>query len=100
MAKIRELRVSYEVKETEGPDDLGTIQSAAEISKHAEFVRYAVDEEVWALIVDPEGNVVTRYHVSKGGRHESMIDPASLLFYQNRVVILFESHHWPLPAGR
>jgi hypothetical protein len=25
---------------------------------------------------------------------------ASLLFYQNRVVILFESHHWPLPAGR
>jgi hypothetical protein len=25
---------------------------------------------------------------------------ASLLFYQNRVAILFESHHWPLPAGR
>lgn len=25
---------------------------------------------------------------------------ASLLFYQNRVLILFESHHWPLPAGR
>ena len=25
---------------------------------------------------------------------------ASLLFYQNRIVILFESHHWPLPAGR
>jgi hypothetical protein len=25
---------------------------------------------------------------------------ASLLFYQNRVNILFESHHWPLPAGR
>ena len=25
---------------------------------------------------------------------------ASLLFYQNRVTILFESHHWPLPAGR
>ncbi len=24
---------------------------------------------------------------------------ASLLFYQNRVAILFESHHWPLPAG-
>jgi hypothetical protein len=23
---------------------------------------------------------------------------ASLLFYQNRVTILFESHHWPLPA--
>jgi hypothetical protein len=25
---------------------------------------------------------------------------ASLLFYQNRVLILFESHHWPLPAER
>jgi hypothetical protein len=25
---------------------------------------------------------------------------ASLLFYQNRVAILFESHHWPMPAGR
>jgi hypothetical protein len=25
---------------------------------------------------------------------------ASLLFYQNRVLILFESHHWPLPADR
>jgi len=25
---------------------------------------------------------------------------ASLLFYQNRITILFESHHWPLPAGR
>jgi hypothetical protein len=25
---------------------------------------------------------------------------ATLLFYQNRVSILFESHHWPLPAGR
>ncbi|HTP08827.1 MAG TPA: hypothetical protein VMP08_11295 [Anaerolineae bacterium] len=25
---------------------------------------------------------------------------ASLLFYRNRVAILFESHHWPLPAGR
>ncbi len=25
---------------------------------------------------------------------------ASLLFYQNRVTILFESHHWPLPTGR
>jgi hypothetical protein len=25
---------------------------------------------------------------------------ASLLFYRNRVTILFESHHWPLPAGR
>ncbi len=24
---------------------------------------------------------------------------ASLLFYRNRVTILFESHHWPLPAG-
>jgi len=24
---------------------------------------------------------------------------ASLLFYQNRVAILFESHRWPLPAG-
>jgi hypothetical protein len=25
---------------------------------------------------------------------------ASLLFYQNRLSIMFESHHWPLPAGR
>jgi hypothetical protein len=25
---------------------------------------------------------------------------ASLFFYQNRITILFESHHWPLPAGR
>jgi len=25
---------------------------------------------------------------------------ATLLFYRNRVVVLFESHHWPLPAGR
>jgi hypothetical protein len=25
---------------------------------------------------------------------------ASLVFYQNRALILFESHHWPLPAGR
>ena len=25
---------------------------------------------------------------------------ASLLFYQNRVVIMFEHHHWPMPAGR
>lgn len=24
---------------------------------------------------------------------------ASLLFYQNRITILFESHHWPLPAS-
>jgi hypothetical protein len=24
---------------------------------------------------------------------------ASLVFYQNRVTILFESHHWPLPAS-
>ena len=86
MAKIRELRVSYDVKQTEGPDDLGTIRSATEIQQHVEFLRYAVDEEVWALIVDPESNVVTRYHVSKGGRHESMIDPASLF----RAVLLAE----------
>lgn len=25
---------------------------------------------------------------------------ASLLFYKNRVVIMFERHHWPMPAGR
>lgn len=25
---------------------------------------------------------------------------ASLFFYQNRITILFESHHWPLPAGQ
>ncbi len=25
---------------------------------------------------------------------------ASLFFYKNRVAILFDSHHWPLPAGR
>ena len=24
---------------------------------------------------------------------------ASLLFYRNRVTLLFESHRWPLPAG-
>jgi hypothetical protein len=23
---------------------------------------------------------------------------ASLLFYRNRVSVLFESHHWPLPS--
>jgi hypothetical protein len=25
---------------------------------------------------------------------------ASMLFYQNRVLIMYESHHWPVPAGR
>jgi DNA repair protein RadC len=96
MARVRELRVTYDVKETSGADDLGTMRSVADIARHVDFVRWLVDEEVWALFVDPEGNVISRYQVSKGGRHESMIDPASLyraaLLVEAAGIVLAHNH--------
>jgi len=50
----------------------------------------ALAADSWLRLVAIAGNAV----IATG------LIVASLLFYQNRVAILFESHHWPLPAGR
>jgi hypothetical protein len=68
----------------------GLIVIAIAISVGMGLIWEALAADSWLRLIAMAGNAV----VGTG------LIVASLLFYQNRVAILFESHHWPLPAGR
>ena len=67
---------------------LAVIASAISIGMGLIWEGLAADS--WLRLIAIAGNAI----ISTG------LIVASLLFYNNRVAILFESHHWPLPAGR
>jgi DNA repair protein RadC len=100
MPRIREIKVSYEEKEV---PDLGvgdSVRTIEPVLRLTSFLRFAVDEEVWAIVLDGEYKLIGLYQVAKGGRHESLIDPASLyrtvLLCEGSAVILVHNH----PSGR
>ena len=69
---------------------VGLVVIAVAISIGTGLIWEGLAPDSWLRLIAIAGNAV----ISTG------LIVASLLFYQNRVTILFESHHWPLPAGR
>ena len=100
MPRIREIKVSYEEKEVPDPGVGEPVRTIAPVLRLTSFLRCAVDEEVWALILDAESKLIGLYQLAKGGRHETLIDPASLyrtvLLCEGSAVILVHNH----PSGR
>jgi hypothetical protein len=68
----------------------GLVLIAIAVSVGMGLIWEALAADSWLRLIAIAGNAI----VGTG------LIVASLLFYENRVVILFESHHWPLPAGR
>ena len=68
----------------------GLVMIAIAVSVGMGLIWEALAADSWLRLIAIAGNAI----IGTG------LIVASLLFYQNRVVILFESHHWPLPAGR
>ncbi|MGD0265632.1 MAG: JAB domain-containing protein [Candidatus Methylomirabilota bacterium] len=100
MPRIREIKVSYEEKEVPDPGVGEPVRTIEPVLRLTSFLRFAVDEEVWALILDAEAKLIGLYQLAKGGRHETLIDPASLyrtvLLCEGSAVILVHNH----PSGR
>lgn len=78
MPMVRELVVRYQEKEVNDPRVGEPVLTPDAIYRLMSFLRFAVDEEVWAVVLDVERKIVGMYLVSKGGRHEAMLDAASL----------------------
>jgi DNA repair protein RadC len=99
MPTIRELRISYEEKEIADPRVGEPMTSTESVLGIMNFLRFSADEEVWAVLLDAQMKLIGTYQVAKGGRHESMIDPASLfrtvLMAEAAAVILVHNH----PSG-
>ncbi len=99
MPRIREIKVTYEEKEVHDPGVGETVRTIEPILRLTSFLRFAVDEEVWALILDAEAKLIGLYQLAKGGRTESLIDPASLyrtvLLCEGSGVVLVHNH----PSG-
>jgi hypothetical protein len=68
---------------------VGLAVIAIAISFGTGLIWEALAADSWLRLVAIAGNAI----IGTG------LITASLLFYQNRVTILFESHHWPLPAS-
>jgi proteasome lid subunit RPN8/RPN11 len=86
MATIKELQVTYQERET---NDLAVgqpIRDVDAILRLMSFLRFAADENVYAIILDSEFKLIGISQISRGGRHETILDPASLF----RVVLLAE----------
>ena len=67
---------------------LGLVALAIAISICTGLIWEGLAPDSWLRLIAIAGNAI----IGAG------LIVASLLFYQNRVAILFESHHWPLPA--
>jgi DNA repair protein RadC len=87
MPTVRELKISYVEREVADPRVGQPIRDVDSILRLMSFLRFSVDEEVWAIVLDAESRLIGTYQVSKGGRHETMIDPASLF----RTVLMAEA---------
>ena len=99
MPRIREIKVSYEEKEVPDPGVGDPVRTIEPVLRLMSFLRFTADEEVWAILLDAQAKLIGTYQVAKGGRHESMIDPASLfrtvLMAEATGVILVHNH----PSG-
>ena len=88
MAKIREIRVQYVEREVLDPRAGNPVFTVESVLRLASFLRYAVDEEMWSIVLDGKRELVGMYQVSKGGRVATAVDPASLF----RTALLVEGH--------
>jgi RadC-like JAB domain-containing protein len=86
MAKIRAIKVFYEELEVMAPGVGEPVRTTEGVLRLVSFLRHAVDEEVWAVVVGGDMKLIGIYQLSKGGRHETLLDPASLY----RTVLLCE----------
>ena len=78
MPMVRELVVRYQEKEVNDPRVGEPVLTPDAIYRLMSFLRFAVDEEVWAIVLDVERKIVGMYQVSKGGKHETSINASSL----------------------
>jgi DNA repair protein RadC len=84
MATIKQLEVTYREQETNDPAVGQPIRDMDAILRLMSFLRFAADENVYAIILDAEFTLIGISQISRGGRHETLLDPASLF----RVVLL------------
>ena len=96
MPRVRELKISYEEKEVADPRVGEPLVGVQAVLTLLSFLQYAVDEEVWAVVLDAKCRLIGRYQLAKGGRHEALLDPASLyrtvLLAEGTGVILAHNH--------
>jgi DNA repair protein RadC len=96
MPRIREIKVSYEEKEVTDPRVEEPIRSVDAVLRLTSFLRCAVDEEVYALVLGADSKLIGLYQLAKGGRHETLLDPASLyrtvLMVEGTSVVLVHNH--------
>jgi DNA repair protein RadC len=99
MPIVRELQVTYKEIEVNDPRVGDPVRNVDAVLRVMGFLRHAVDEEVWAIVLDGHATMIGMAQVAKGGRHETTIDPASLfrtaLLSDGHAVILVHNH----PSG-
>jgi DNA repair protein RadC len=96
MGTVRELLITYRERQVLDPGVGEPVRSVGAIGRLMSFLRFAADEEVYALILDAEQRLICVRQVSRGGRHETMIDAASLfraaLVVEGAAIILVHNH--------
>jgi proteasome lid subunit RPN8/RPN11 len=96
---VRELQISFREREVLDPRVGEPIQSVEAVARLMSFLRFAADEEVYALILDVERKLICIRQVSRGGRHETSLDAASLfraaLLAEGTALIVVHNH----PSG-
>ncbi len=90
MPLSRAINISILIVRTNFTPTTGLVVIFIAISLGMGLIWESVAADSWLRLIAMAGNAI----VGTG------LIVASLLFYQNRLTILFESHHWPLPAGR
>jgi hypothetical protein len=89
MPLTRAVNTSVQVVRANFAQAAGLAVIMVTISLGTGIIWQALAADSWLRLVAMAGNAI----VGTG------LIVASLLFYQNRVVILYEHHHWPLPTG-
>ncbi len=71
MPTVRELQVRFIAREVNDPRVGEPITGLDSILRLMSQLRFPVDEEVWAVVLDIERKILRMYQVSKGGKHET-----------------------------
>lgn len=90
MPLSRAINTSIMIVRTNFNSVAGLVMLAIALSLGMRLIWEGLAADSWLRFVGIAGNAI----VGTG------LIVASLFFYQNRVLILFERHHWPIPAGR
>ncbi len=90
MSLSRAIGTSVMIVRTNFVSTAGLVLIAIAVSLGMGLIWEGLAADSWLRLIAVAGNAI----IGTG------LIVASLFFYQNRIAILFESHHWPLPARR